>query len=520
MRVRSTFLYWLGVSLLALVAGYMLLNATAQYGVGLSEDSVIYIAAAENLAAGNGFLSSDGTPVTLWPPLYPAILSFFVRFLGVDVLVAARMLNAALTVLVVVLTGVYARQLGLASIPALGAVAMTTWAYPLLAVRIMAWTEPPFIFFVLLSLMALTYFLTQQRLWALALFAITAALAAATRFIGVVLIPVGLLVVLFASNQRWPARLATAAILAVAALLPVAIIMTRNWSVTGTLMGPRHPATIPLSDSLSAAASVVAGWFLPSAFADKGFVVLVGVLLLQLIGAAIILASTRCPDRRGKVLQRYIPAVLFIILYAAFLLASTVTTNLDAITDRLMIPVFVPLMLIVFGSVSIILTTLVTRFGQTNVYLTASVVLMLLLVYPLRVSVLSMRHWHNNGEGFSAAVWETNETLRYLRNNPSVLDDRVIYSNYHNLIYVNFRKPAQLIPYHYYVGSTRILREANSLRGKWPSGEAVVIWFNWGKWKTYLFRPDELTTISDMSEIVVTVDGSIWQASPLPPDSE
>lgn len=520
MKARSRLIYWLFVLLLALFSGYIILNATAQYGVGLSEDSVVYIAAAENLAAGNGYLSSDSTPITLWPPLYPGMMAFFVRFFDVDVLVVARVLNVALAVLVVGLTGVYARQLGLGSIPALGAVAMTTWAYPLLAVRIMAWTEPLFIFLVLLALVALTHFLTRQSLWALALFAIAAALAGATRFIGVVLIPVGVIVFLFASKYRWPARLATAAVLALSIFLPVALVLARNWRVTGSLMGPRHPPTILLIDSVQATANTMAGWLLPSSFTDRGFVVLVGVLLLQLVGAAIILTVASRQERADRTLHRYAPAVLFILFYITLLLVSSATTTVDVISDRLMIPVFVPLMLIVFGSVSIILDALAKHFGHTTVHLAASIVLLLLLAWPLRVGVLGMRHWHNNGEGFSAAVWEKNETLRYLKDNPSVLDERVIYSNYHSLIYTHFRKPVNVLPYHYYVGSTRELRTTESLRGKWPSGEAIVIWFNWAEWKTYLFRPDELGAISHMTEIVVTADGSIWEASPLPPNTQ
>ncbi|HQF70551.1 MAG TPA: hypothetical protein PLH39_04640, partial [Promineifilum sp.] len=497
-------------------AGYIVLNATAQYGVGLSEDSVVYMAAAENIAAGNGFLSSDGTPVTLWPPLYPAMMAFFVHFFDVDVLVVARALAVALAMLVVLLTGVYAFQLGLTPIPALGAVAMTTWAYPLLAVRIMAWTEPPFIFFVLLALVALTHFVIHRRHWALVAFVLAAALAGATRFVGVVLIPVGVLVCLWASSYRWPARLASAAALAVIGFLPIALMLARNWRVSGTLMGPRQPPTIPLVENIQATAKVTAGWFLPSSLMDRGFVVLVGVLLLELVGAALILAATNRQARTDRPLQRYLPTVLFIVFYVTFLLVSSATTNLNIIDDRYMIPVFIPLMMIVFGSATIILQALATRLGRTSVNLAATIVLVLLLAWPLRVGLLGMRHWHNNGEGFAAAIWETNETLRYLTDNPALLDNRVIYSNYHHLIYVRFRKPASIIPYHYVTGSTRELRTAESLRGKWPSGEAVVIWFNWGKWKTFLFRPDELSAISHMTETVVTADGSIWEASPLP----
>lgn len=516
MTRRTAAWYWAILVALALLAGYIVYNATAVYGVGLSQDSVVYMAAAENLAAGRGLLAMDGTPITLWPPLYPATLALLLRLFGADVLVSARVINVILAALVVLLTGVYARQLRLAPIFGLGAAAMTAWAYPIVATRIMTWSEPPFVFFVLLSLMALTRYITHRQLSALIIFAVTTALAALTRYVGVVLIPIGLLVYLAYSQGRWATRLATALALAGVAFLPLAAFLARNWLVSGSLMGSRHPPSLTLLQNVAATARVAGGWFLPASLADDGFVVLIIVLMAQLLGAAIILAYPKIRETRDSVLHLNLPVVLFIIGYVAFLIASALSTTLDAISDRLLIPIFIPLMIVVFGSASVVLTSLESKLSRTALGLVTALAVVLVVAWPLRVTWLSMRHWHNNGEGFISALWDTNETLRYLKDNPALVADQLIYSNYPHVIFAHLRQETQFIPYHYYVGSTQPMRELPQLQGVWPAGEAVIVWFNWGDWQTYLFRPEELATITEMSEIAVTADGAIWQVSPLP----
>ena len=181
MRPGSRSLFWIILFILALIAGFLVSYATSLYGIGLSQDSVVYMAAAQNMAAGNGITSFNGTPVTLWPPLYPGIVALIGLLTGSDVVVVARYLNIILAILIVLLTGIYARQLRISDIPALGAAAITAWSFPIVATRVMAWSEPLFIVFVVLSLMALTRFITHHTVYSLLFFTIAASLAVVTR---------------------------------------------------------------------------------------------------------------------------------------------------------------------------------------------------------------------------------------------------------------------------------------------------------------------------------------------------
>src|SRR5512138_2425133 len=107
--IRPRLAAFLGLGLIALIGMVLILRATPN-GLGLSDDSIGYIAGARSMAAGRGYreayLASDG-PVTHFPPAFPSVLAFF-GFLGIDPLHAARFVNAFLFGLNAALLGILA----------------------------------------------------------------------------------------------------------------------------------------------------------------------------------------------------------------------------------------------------------------------------------------------------------------------------------------------------------------------------------------------------------------------------
>ena len=78
--------------------GTLLILRTTPQGLGLSDDSIAYIAGARSMLAGHGYrelwLASNG-PVTHLPPAFSSLLAFFGLF-GLDPLRGARFVNAIL----------------------------------------------------------------------------------------------------------------------------------------------------------------------------------------------------------------------------------------------------------------------------------------------------------------------------------------------------------------------------------------------------------------------------------------
>ena len=53
----------------------LVLVATSRYGIGLSADSVTYLAAAQNIVDGRGYVNFDGAPVLAFPPLFSTLIA-------------------------------------------------------------------------------------------------------------------------------------------------------------------------------------------------------------------------------------------------------------------------------------------------------------------------------------------------------------------------------------------------------------------------------------------------------------
>ncbi|MCX6841829.1 MAG: hypothetical protein NTX53_06075 [candidate division WOR-3 bacterium] len=233
--------HWgVAVAVLALAGAGLVLLSTAKYGAGLSPDSVGYLDVARNLASGKGFVLHTGEPLVTWPPLYPMLLALIGFATRLDPAVFAHLVNAALFALVICVS---ARLLQTGSqqtttYSVLGVCAVL-FSIPLSRVYAMAWSECLFIPLVLL------YLVFAQRYWdsggRLSLVAITlsTALACLTRYLGVALVPAGVVTIILATGVNFRVRFTRAFAFAALSLAPLGLWLVRNHQLTGTLMGGR-----------------------------------------------------------------------------------------------------------------------------------------------------------------------------------------------------------------------------------------------------------------------------------------
>src|SRR4030095_2283808 len=105
--IRPRLASFIALSLISIFGVLLVIRATPQ-GLGLSDDSIAYIAGARSMAAGDGYcegwLASD-QPVTHFPPSFSSVLAFFGLF-GIDPLHAERWVNALLFGLNAALLGI------------------------------------------------------------------------------------------------------------------------------------------------------------------------------------------------------------------------------------------------------------------------------------------------------------------------------------------------------------------------------------------------------------------------------
>src|SRR5258708_23159149 len=100
------------LGLIALLGTFLVLRATPE-GLGLTGDSIAYIAGARSLLAGHGYREASlisAQPVAHYPPGSPAVLAL-ILLSGIDPLPAARFVNALLCGLNAALRGILSWRL-------------------------------------------------------------------------------------------------------------------------------------------------------------------------------------------------------------------------------------------------------------------------------------------------------------------------------------------------------------------------------------------------------------------------
>ena len=305
--------------------------ASARHGAGFTADSAWYVATARTLARGEGFTAHAAQPFVNWPPLFPLTLALPAAA-GVDALVAARWLNALAIAAVVTLGCVRIDRCIDDPVVRTAAVTSMALAVPLIGAGAMVWSEP---LFLVLAMLAIWCLETRSDDWRGALVAgVLVGLATSTRYVGVVLVAVGVVALIRAPGSV-RARLGRAAGFSVVALTPLALWLARNARLTGTLTGDRAAPHVTLGDQGWALIDALGRWWLPARIPPTPRLAVIALVFAGLAAAMVL-------ERRTP---RLTPGALFVVLYVGALLASVATTAVDRIDDRLLAPLYVVVMI-------------------------------------------------------------------------------------------------------------------------------------------------------------------------------
>ena len=422
-----------------------ILVRTATYGATVSTDSTIFLSTALNFLAGEGWRDFTGWSPVSWPPLFPLLLAAL-GWVGIDPLAAGRLVNATAFGLTILAAGLYlhsnlrSRGLALAaSLAVLAALPLSDFASNFL-------TDSLFVLLTLLALIWLAAFLhrgERTSLWWAAFFT---ALAAITRYPGVVLIGVGVLVLLVRRAPPLAARLKDAIVFGAVSSIPLAGVLAYNWAVSGTLTGPRSWSGESLFDGLSRVADVFRAWVMPWD-AVEWFAYLLwrttGLSTPDWFGS-LLWAATELVVVAMSVGSRYailrvgagaaLPFGVFVVAYLVFIIAAVPFTVNREIPARYLLPVYVPLLLAAMLLLDRFLCIKVAgRVGRAVKWGLASLVLLGVFAHTgfsahrnLRLTAKVLEPGYQEDGAYNTADWQQSETLNYLR------DHRIegrIYSN-------------------------------------------------------------------------------------------
>lgn len=221
-------------------SGLVLLR-TATYGVALTNDSGLYITTAQNLIEGRGFTALQqpygAPPFGGASPFFPLLLAVL-SLLGLGTIEAAEYVNAIAFGLIIFIISMWLKARVTSRTVIVWAACACALSISLADVSASAWTEPIFVVFSVGSLFALDRFLSTGKQSSLIWGAVSAAAALLTRYTGVILIIVGLLVVyLRKKHTPWRIKLSNAALWIVILIAPFSLWMLRNIFVLGHPLG-------------------------------------------------------------------------------------------------------------------------------------------------------------------------------------------------------------------------------------------------------------------------------------------
>ena len=424
---------------IAMVGSAMVLLRTATYGIAWTYDTSMYITTAQNLLEGRGFTTYFGSPYGALPyyggaaPLYPAILAIFSFFSSMDIIEAARYINALAFGLVVFVVAIWLRT-------RIESRFLVIWAASACVLSVSfgdsaAWalTEILFTLGCMASLFALDRFLDVQRRSYLIWAALGAAAALLTRYMGVVVIGTGLVVICLQKRVTWRAKLSNSAIWSLIAFAPLGLWILRNIVVLKSTLG--RPLRTPYAffshvDSLRIGTNEITEWILGPTFSNY----LADRLALYntemdiifrfvfLVGAAfsIWVLFTACSFKLSPKIHVTTLTMLigFVFAYGFFLLLLLIRINID-LSARFLIPLFPPLVVVVtviLDQLKLERPTFGLRFNikSIGVRVCGIALLTVWLMLWIGQNYDSISLWNSEGQGFRSRSVLESETSAYI----------------------------------------------------------------------------------------------------------
>ncbi|MEM1207315.1 MAG: hypothetical protein AAGN66_29040 [Acidobacteriota bacterium] len=479
------------VALPSAAVALWLLGATADHGVGLYPDSVDYVSTAVSLAEGRGFVDHRDRVYTLWPPLYPTVLAAG-ALAGVDPVVWARWLAILCYVSIVAFAGLWlGRHLRSATLAGMG-VALVALGWPLTKFSTAALSEP---LFWLLSLLALGSLdgragnggkgtPQRRRPWLAAAFS---ALALLTRFVGVAVVLVNAGRILAPNRGPLRRRLSDAALYCGLSVAPTALWMLRNWVVTGQSAGQRNPSSLSLLANLEQAATTVGRWF--AVFGTPPLVA--GALVVAVLAAG---AFVRDPGGRRPGGRRprgrgddgdpqgpgpMLPWLAFAAVFFVFVVAMRTAFEFNPLRDRLLSPIYVPLVFCLAFSLDRLLHAARSRTPSRR---WAAAQALVLLLATLPVLHLASRVWKQGDDlfakGFADPAWSATPLADWLRRSAP---EGIYLSNEPAAAYLFTRQTTLPLPRNQRFSNDeahgRLAKRIGKLRRVYPSDPLHLVWF-------------------------------------------
>ena len=454
-RITPRFASFLTLGLLTVIGIFLVLRSTPE-GLGLSDDSIAYIAGARSLLAGHGYREAwlvSAKPITHFPPGFSSALAL-VGLFGLDPLRGARFLNALLFGFSTALTGILGWRMTKSLVAGLVLAALFVLNGSLLQVYTTAMSEPLFIFLSLLAFWMFDLYFERDAHWLwLVLCGIFVGVAYLTRYAGLALLAT-FLVALFILHDTWRKRFVSAGIFLASVVPWILGWSLRNLLVAGNATNREliwHPI---MASNFDTTLSVISRFLVPVADWQKQlnkmpwlFIALAVLILLVVLVWVSIKAwkyfryplTPRSPLSQGEGVgvreTISFTTGLYIFGYIASIIASMLL--FDASTKfqlRILAPVFASLLILL-----VVLGVWLWRKRREI----AIVLALLVIGISIYNQIVTVQDLSKGGQGFASFIWYDSKQMAYLRTLPRTT---MIYTNETGAVYLYTERPTYSLP--------------------------------------------------------------------------
>ncbi|MQC26617.1 MAG: hypothetical protein DWG76_04095 [Chloroflexi bacterium] len=461
--------------------------------------------------SGAGNLDYAGSLFVRWPPLYPVALATIGSAFCIDPLEAANYLNAVVFGLIVFFGGLLLFEWfpNPRAFAFIGTSAIL-FSPPLLDASIMVWTEPLFILWVLFSFLFAEKYINKGELTSLVILSLMVALALLTRFVGVALFFWGLIIILSNQRENLKRKKWHALYFAVISWLPIAFVLINNYFASNSFVGKRGASNYSFIQNISFTIDTLNSWLVPPQVVNHP----VAILLLPSMIIFLIVFGRKI-NWRDIVSQapQINLAVLFSTLYTILLISSSTIFAYDKINNRLLSPIYVPMIIIAFFPYQVLKESMMRRDSKKWIRTFLMTILLLWFFYPFVGTVYTALYFYQNGRGYASQKWLQSETIQYLDHALATETACAIYSNAPDVIYLRSHSTAQWVPAKSQYDLARNIEIANNLRGSRPLEDiSCLVLFNEID-RDFLFTGEELENIVEFETIAQFSDGAIYSMS-------
>ncbi|MGZ3872593.1 MAG: hypothetical protein ACXVJD_06730 [Mucilaginibacter sp.] len=434
-------------SLIAAIIGFVVIYLFTKYsGVGISPDSIMYASTATNIQAHGTLLTFNGGPLVFFPVFYPSFLAVIQFVTRVDPIAGGAMINACLFAAVIFTSGwIMEKFISHSRIYKCLILAAIILSPGLLEIYTYLWSETLFILETLFFIIAYWKYLQAHSTKALVWVAIVTAITCITRYAGVTVVGAGGLMLLLDNQLTVKRKIRHILIFGFISISLLVGNLVLNRLTSGLSTGTREPSITPFTDNLYYFGTVICDWanFGKASYPFAPF--LASVMLLGLIGILLWKAF------KGRINSYENIVIAFAIVYGLFIIISASISRYERINNRLIAPMFIPLLIGITSWVPDVIRLVKTKAR----YVLAGVAVVLMLAFEYSTALTDYQRYDDEFDygvpGYSDDDWNKSEFVVYLKHHKNMFKAGIpIYTDADEAVYLFTGMSSTLIPHKFF----------------------------------------------------------------------